>query len=409
MTRTIQRSLLVLLIFAFCIGAVAQEQGRRVTTILVSIDGLRYDYMDRYDMPNLRALAAEGVRAEAMQPSFPSKTFPNHYTIVTGLYPAHHGIIANNMWDPQLKAKFSLHDRAQVQNPRWWGGEPIWVTAERQNCPAATLFWPGSEVAISGVRPTHWLPYDHTMSNSARVDRLIEWVSLEGAQQPCIATLYFEQVDNAGHDFGPDAPQTAAAAHEIDGEVGRLIQALRGRNLWDKVNLIVVSDHGMARTPASQRIPLDDYIDLNSVEIADWNPVLAISPKKGSARRLAATLNAIPHVRAYVARDAPKRWHYSGNRRITPVIAVADEGWSIVTRKQLAEGLRHSGGNHGFDNDLDSMRATFVARGPAFKPGSMLPVFSNVNVYSLLTRIIGLRPAANDGTVDVFLPVLRNQ
>ncbi len=152
------------------------------TVILISLDGFRYDYLDKYSPPTLNQLAKDGVRAKWMIPSFPTKTFPNHYTVATGLYPEHHGIIENNIWD--FGVTFGLGKREEVQNSRWWLGEPIWVTAEKQGLRAGAFFFPGTEAEIAGKRPTFWKQYDGKIPNNDRVDQILTWLDLPRGRTP---------------------------------------------------------------------------------------------------------------------------------------------------------------------------------------------------------------------------------
>src|SRR5713101_5394570 len=201
--------------------------------ILVSFDGWRWDYIDRQPAPNLRALAARGVRATALIPSFPVLTFPNHYTLVTGLYPEHHGIVGNVMRDPLMPDKFTM--RAETaKDARWWGGEPLWVTAIRQGRRADAMFWPGSEAAIGGVRPTEWRSFDDKVLNADRVKQVLDWLALPPDQQPSFVTLYFSEVDHAGHDYGPDSPQVLEAAHHLDEALGQLVSGVRTLGILDR-------------------------------------------------------------------------------------------------------------------------------------------------------------------------------
>lgn len=406
-TRPIFRIYLRALLALMLLVQFAAAQVQRTPVLMVSIDGFRNDYLDRtdlYDAPNLRALAKEGVRAEALIPVFPSKTFPNHYTIVTGLYPAHSGIVGNRMMDPETREVFSMGNRKAVQDAKWWQGEPIWVTAEKQGCQTAPIFWPGSEAAIEGVRPTHWAAYDESVPNTKRVAQTLEFLS--GTTPPCYLSMYMSDVDSAGHHFGPESQQTRDAVHAVDSMIGELVAGLKQRGLWGKVNLIIISDHGMAATPASQRVVLDDYIDLANVDMIDGSPLLAWNARDGDQAALVARLNRIPHLRAYLAKDLPERWHFSGNKRIAPVEALAEEGWTFETREHMNAWKDPHLGTHGFDNDLESMRAIFIADGPGFRPGARLPAFQNINIYSLLTELLHLKAAPNDGKLDVFVPVL---
>jgi predicted AlkP superfamily pyrophosphatase or phosphodiesterase len=402
--RRVASAIILLLLLA----GVALAQ--RTPVLLVSIDGFRNDYLDRTDLyqaPNLRGLASAGVRADALISVFPTKTFPNHYAIATGLYPAHNGVVGNKMYDPSTHERFSMSDRHAVADAAWWGGEPIWVTAEKQGCHAAPIFWPGSEAAIEGVRPTHWLAYDEKLPNARRVEMALDY--LAETPQPCYLSLYFSDVDTAGHHFGPESHETREAVRSVDATIGQLVSGLKQRGLWGKVNLIIVSDHGMAYTPASQRLVFDDYLDPATVEFIDGSPLFALSAKDGNQSALVERLNRIPHLHAWLRENLPARWHYKGNPRIAPVLALADEGWSFDTREYLSKRKTLDMGNHGFDNDLESMRAIFIAEGPAFRPGSHLPAFENINIYSLMTKLLGLKPAPNDGHPEVFAPALATQ
>ncbi|MEO5799853.1 MAG: ectonucleotide pyrophosphatase/phosphodiesterase, partial [Gemmatimonadales bacterium] len=274
---------------------VARDQA----VVLVSLDGFRADYLDRPVAKNLQALARGGVRAEWMTPSFPSKTFPNHYTIATGLYPEHHGIVANNIRDEKL-GSFTMADSMAVRDGRWWGGEPIWVTAEKQGKRTANFFWPGSEAEIGGVRSMIYKRFDDTFPNAARVDSVLTWLSRPKGQAPSLVTLYFSDVDHAGHTYGPGAPETDAAIARVDSSIGRLMTGLAARGMLDRVNVIVVADHGMQLTPKDQLIVLDDYISLDDVDVIDWTPVGAIAPKPGKLDAVYAKLkNANPHLQVY--------------------------------------------------------------------------------------------------------------
>lgn len=376
------------------------------TVLLVSIDGFRWDFLDRAAAPNLQRLAQGGVRAQWMVPAFPTLTFPNHYTLVTGLYPEHHGIVANNMRDATL-GTFRLSDSLAQRDARWWGGEPIWRTAERQGKRAGAFFWPGSEAAIGGSHPSHWRPYNDTFPNAARVDSVLDWLSLPKGQAPSVVTLYYSDVDHAGHDFGPDTPQTDSAIARVDSMIGRLMTGLAARKLTDRVNVIVVSDHGMIATSEQRVIKLDDYIALANIDVVDWSPVGTIIPKPGKeAAVYQALLNAHPRLKVYRKDEVPARLHFNGHARITPLVLVADPGWTIASTARLAA-RRPNAGGHGFDNASREMGALFLASGPAFRQGVTVAPFQNIHVYDLLAHLIGVTPAPNDGSLDSVRSMLR--
>jgi predicted AlkP superfamily pyrophosphatase or phosphodiesterase len=397
--------LLVCLWLAGCAGPAPRAPAAAPPLILVSLDGLRADYLERGVTPALRRFAREGVQAEAMRPSYPSLTFPNHYTIVTGLRPDRHGIVDNAMRDPQLGA-FAMHDRTAVGDGRWWGGEPIWVTAERAGLRVAAMFWPGTEADILGVRPHWWQAFSYDVPAEARVARVLEWMRLPPAERPRLITLYFEHVDRAGHDHGPDSPQLLEALRLVDAQVAALLAGLA--RIGVPANVVIVSDHGMAAVSPRRIVFVDDLVALADVELWDTGASLLLAAKPG--REAAAEqrlLGRHGHIECWRKGELPQRWHYGTHARIAPIVCQLDVGWHALTRAQLAaQGGRTRGGSHGFDPADPSMAAIFLARGPAFQRGRVLPAFDNVHVYPLLARLLGLTPAPNDGDARVLEPAL---
>ncbi|MDX2192713.1 MAG: ectonucleotide pyrophosphatase/phosphodiesterase [Gemmatimonadales bacterium] len=377
--------------------------------VLVSLDGFRADYLDRGVSPNLAALAARGVRAEWLEASFPTKTFPNHWTLVTGLIPDHHGVVGNTMRDAAL-GSFSMSKLDAVRDGRWWGGEPIWATAERQGMRTAAMFWPGSESDAGGVRPSRWLPFDDRFPNAARVDSVLAWLTRPGAEAARLVTLYYSDVDHAGHDEGPDGPGVPVAIARVDSMIGRLVAGLAARGLTERVNIVVVSDHGMAASGADRLIRLDDYVSLEDVDVVDWTPVGMLQPKPGREQAVERALRgAHPHLRVYRRDELPPAFRFGKHPRVTALVLVADEGWNITTRERAAKWAA-VGGTHGYDQRLPSMHAIFVAAGPGIRRGARVPGFANVHVYPLLAHLLGLRPAPTDGSLDAVrgvLPVAR--
>jgi predicted AlkP superfamily pyrophosphatase or phosphodiesterase len=375
------------------------------SVLLVSLDGFRPDYLLRGLTPTLDSLARTGVRAQWMTPSFPSKTFPNHYTLVTGLVPDHHGIVANSMWDDAL-GRFTMGLRDAVRDARWWGGEPIWVTSEKQGRRAAPFFWPGSEAPIGGVWATHWVAYDDAFPDEARVDSVLAWLDLPAADRPAFVSLYYSDVDHAGHSAGPASPQVDTALILVDRMLARLTRGLHARGLADLVNVIVVSDHGMSPTSRDRLIALDDYISLDDVNVVDWSPVGAVTPKPGKSEAVYRALrDAHPHLHVYRKHEVPAQYRFGTHPRVTELVLIADDGWTITSRDRF-EGFR-PGGSHGYDQATPSMRALFVASGPGFRRGAVVPSFSNIHVYELMAHLLGLRPAPNDGSLDSVRAVLR--
>ena len=379
------------------------------TVLLVSLDGFHPDYLTRFDAPTLTRLAEEGVRAEYMEPSFPTKTFPNHYTLVTGLYPAHHGIVSNTMYDPVFDARFSLSNRQAVGDRRWWDdGEPIWVTSQKQGQSSAPYFWPGSEAAIQGVRPSYWMPYNNSMPGVARINSVIAALQKPAPVRPTFLTLYLSNVDNQGHRHGPYSEEVGQAVAAVDGLIETLVERLRSENLMDQINLIITSDHGMAATSRDSVAFLDDYVGLDNLYIIDYDPVAMIRPEPAILDSTYQQLRNMPHVSFYKKEDIPEALHYSGHRRIPPLVGIADDGWRISTREYYNnDPSRYDGGTHGYDNHLPSMRALFIARGPAFKQQPAVEPFANIHVYELMASILGVDPAPNDGDLAAVQHLLK--
>jgi predicted AlkP superfamily pyrophosphatase or phosphodiesterase len=372
--------------------------------LLVSIDGFRADYLDLGITPNLARLTVEGVQAEWMNPSFPSLTFPNHYSIVTGLRPDRHGIVHNSMQDTEL-GDFSLGKRDAVSDGRGWDdGLPVWVCVENAGLPAATLFWPGTEAAIGGVQATRWLPFDAKMPADARVDTVLGWLGEPVATRPRFATLYFEVLDTAGHNHGPDSPEAHAAIREVDTAIGRLLDGLDARGLASQVNLVVVSDHGMATVAPDQYVLIEDLVDPSDAKMVTAGQSVGFAPKPGRTRAAEAQLlGAHEHYDCWRKGELPERWHYGNHARVPPIVCQMHEGWDAIRSAWAASrSTTANRGSHGFDPALPSMRAIFLARGPAFREHATVPAFDNVDVYPLLMKLIGLEPAANDGDDDAM-------
>lgn len=409
--------LLCLSLLAFSAGCATQRPPQRTadpgpaTTplLLISIDGFRADYLQRSLSPTLQMLADDGVRARAMQPSFPSLTFPNHYTLVTGRYPDDHGIVDNSMVDPRL-GSFSLDNRSAVGDGRWWDqAEPIWVSADKQGLKTATMFWPGSEASIHGYRPDHWRPYDEDMPYDTRVDTILKWLDLPAAQRPAFLSMYFEGVDTAGHYYGPSSPEVNAAIVQVDAALARLVTGLRQRGLFDRINLIVVADHGMAQTPPDQRILLDQLIDPSHARVVSTGAIAGIIPAPGHEAELeSALLKPHAHMTCWKKAQIPPYLHYGHNPRVPPLLCSAQVGWLIVSdRTKLLHHGKPIWGEHGFDNAAPQMRALFLAHGPGFRKHLVVPEFPNVDVYPLMTHLLGIKPQPNDGDYDAVKGMLR--
>ncbi len=408
---------LVLSLNVFNSNAQKTVKHLKPTVILISLDGFRYDYLDKYKPPTLNRLASEGVRAKWMIPSFPTKTFPNHYAIATGLYPEHNGIVENNIWD--FGTTFTLGNRSEVQNPRWWWGEPIWVTAEKQGVHAGAYFFPGTEAEIAGVRPSIWKVYDGKIKNDERVDTVLGWFDLPVDKRPQMITMYFSDPDDAGHAHSPDSDEVKDAVARVDKAVARLIGGLDARKIGNAVNIIIVSDHGMARVDGQNAVVMDDYLDSSLAErVLTTGEIWQIFPKEDPTHnedpthKIMSRLSQIQHATCWLKRDVPPRLHYNQGRRVAPVICSADEGWYMTSRERFEEMKKRNDfgrphGAHGYDNRYQSMMATFIARGRAFRKHKIIEPFENVDVYNIMCRILGLKPAPNDGDTNHMKEMLR--
>lgn len=409
------RVLSLLALLLLCVGCApsqlkSQGGAAQEALILVSIDGFRPDYLDRGETPTLNALAADGVRAESLKPAFPTLTFPNHYTLVTGLYPDHHGIINNRFVDPVSGKRFVYNNAQTTEDPAWWGGEPIWVGAEKQGVRTATLFWPGSESVIGGVRPSHWLPFDGNLPPIARVDRLLQWMDEPAASRPRFFTLYFEQVDHIAHRDGADAPSVGTALREIDTALAHLVDGLRKRGVYERVNLVIVSDHGAANLSRERHIYIEDVLSPDDAVTMNLGALAGFNPRAGhTAQAEAALLRPHAHMQCWRKSEMPARLHYGTHPRIPALVCMPESGWQITTREYVNQRKRLSLGDHGYDNDDPDMRALFIAHGPAFRHGLVVPQFDNVDVYPLLAHLLDIKPAPNDGDFSVVAPMLRDR
>ncbi|GAB5560572.1 MAG: ectonucleotide pyrophosphatase/phosphodiesterase [Synoicihabitans sp.] len=376
--------------------------------ILVSIDGCRWDYPEKHDAPFLQRMADEGSRMERLIPSFPTKTFPNHYTLVTGLRPASHGIIQNKFYDPEFDAWFGIGAHPAAREGRWWGGEPIWLTAKRQGLRSACMFWPGAEADILGQHPDEWLRYNGAMTEEARVAQVLEWTGRPAENRPHMITLYFEAVDSQGHRHGPDAVETKLALHKIDDVLEDLEEGLRAQGLWGQTHLIITSDHGMAPKVPEQVVALAEHVDPEMLEIIYLGAAGGVNPKSGSAAEIVDALAEVPHLRAYAKADVPSRLHYSHNARIPEVVLIPDAGWRVLLHRPKAGMGSRDRGDHGYDNREPDMGALFVVRGPNIPAGMSLPPTENVHVYNLLCALLGIEPAPNEGDQRLVARLLQS-
>ena len=360
--------------------------------VLISFDGMKPEYLTRIDLPNFQRVMRQGVRSVGMIPTFPSKTFPNHYSIVTGMRSESHGLVGNRFWDPERNDAYSMSDTLKVWDGTWYRGEPIWVTAERQGVKAASFFWVASEAAIGGIRPSYWKKYSTHTPNFDRADTVAAWLALPGESRPHMITLYFSETDGAGHEHGPLSPQVDTAAKHVDAALGRLMDAVAKLPLRDSVYYVLVSDHGMSETHPRWYAGLDTLIDMNGVRLGESGTLANLYVQGGRERAvvLRDSINRrMRHGRAYVRGEVPAHLHYNKDPRAGDVIVVMEDHFQIgrVGRTPRA------GGSHGWDPTFPSMHAIFVASGPGIPSGKVIPMFENIEIYPWLTEILGLKAA----------------
>jgi predicted AlkP superfamily pyrophosphatase or phosphodiesterase len=386
----------------------SQIQQSKPYVILISADGFRYDLAKKFNAKNLLRLQKQGVTSAYMRPSYPSLTFPNHYTIVTGLYPAHHGLVDNGYFDPARKTNYSMGNKKQVADSSWYGGTPIWVLAEQQQLLSASFYWVASEAAIQGIRPSYYYTYNDKIGIDSRVQTVKNWLSLPAESRPHLICFYFPEVDHAEHLYGPDSKEAADAVQFVDESVGKLVAAVDTLNL--PVNFIFVSDHGMTNVDNKETLPLPACADTSKFIIPNGDALLHLYAKNPADIKptYTALKKEAKDFNVYLAKHLPKHWHYSkkddGYNRIGDIILVPilPKVFSI-TRKPT------SLGKHGFDPYINEMHASFYAWGPAFKSNYTIKAFDNVHVYPLIAEILGLPYTFKiDGKLRVLHSILKN-
>ena len=395
-------------IFLLLIWKCDLEEGRspdleRAPIILISMDGFRWDYMDRTDTPNLDYLAAQGVRAQAMIPVFPSVTFPNHLSIVTGRYPQNHGITNNSMWDPVFGEWYYIGaGAAPVLDGKWYEAEPIWVTVEKAGLVSAIYHWPGSEAEIMGYRPGHYRVYDGSISNESKVDQVLAWLDLPVTERPSFIAIYFNEANFYGHKLGVQVAALDTVIQDLDDNIGQLLTGLEDRALLDQLNIIIVADHGMVDISEDKIIFIDDYISMQDLEYYRLNPISMLAPIGGRLNSVHDALhNAHPNYQVYLKNELPEHLHYGDHRRIPSLVGIPDEGWTVLTRRYYDNnGFVSYKATHGYDPELHSMQAIFLAAGPHFKQGITVPEFQNIHLYDLMSYILELEGVENDGSLD---------
>jgi len=404
----------LLLLFVFFLASVfltalkAQDSLLKENYVVVlSMDAFRWDYPEKASTPNLDSIERAGVKAISLKPAFPTLTFPNHYSLATGLYPDHHGIVLNNFYDDSLDAVYRIGDRASVEDGRFYGGEPIWVTAQKQGLKTASFYWVGSEAPVQGFHPTYWKKYDENISYESRIDTVISWLQKPISERPQLIMCYFDQPDGIGHKFGPGSPEVNNMVTYLDSLVGVFIKKMNTLPHADKINFIVLSDHGMSST-SSER-----FIDLSSTIKKEWvarshggNPVFILKAKANCSDSILIALSTVENLKAWKTNEIPARLNFGKNPRTMDILILANNNWSIGWGKKRSS---YTGGAHGFDNDEMDMHAIFYALGPDFKKGYAHHQIEGVDLYPLLAKLLNLKPAVTDGKLSNTIEMLNKK
>jgi alkaline phosphatase D len=373
--------------------------------VMLSMDGFRWDYTGKAPTPNFDRMAAKGVKAKSLKPSFPTKTFPNHYSMATGLYPDHHGIVLNSFYDEKTDRYYNLLNRQAVEDGSFYGGEPIWNTAEKQGIVSGSYFWVGSEAEINGRRPTYRKNYDHTFPYKQRIDSVVAWLNKPEESRPQLLLWYFDEPDFTGHEAGPESEELKSKIIELDFLLGYFLDEIEKLPFHDQINVIVTSDHGMSPISNERKVALQNYVKSDWIaEIQGYNPNFNIKANEGCADSIYFALADVEGISAWRTGTLPERLNYGTNPRTMDIVVVADSSWSVV----LSADRNVGNGAHGYDNDNKDMHAIFYAYGPAFKANYISPTFNNVDIYPLICEILGLEPAPVDGHLENVIQLLKN-
>ena len=372
-------------------GINAPEQRDKPYLILISIDGFRWDYQDLYETPALDRLAARGVRAESLQPAYPTLTFPNHYSIATGLYPANHGIVANDFPDPDSGDWYQYKTAKIVQQGRWYGGEPIWVAAEKNGMVAAAFFFIGTEADIGGINPTYWKEFDYNISGSRRVAQVLEWLAMPAETRPHVIALYFEHVDVGTHAYGVSSKESISEIKRVDRYLGTLMDGIDKLPYSEDVYIVLVSDHGQSGYNREAKIlTLNQFLNLDDITIVEGGTYAFLHfDKKDPARakQIRDEINRVwRHGRAWLREETPASWHVNDKSRFPDVIVQPDPHFAVTSGKDDDYELLH--GNHGWEPSFKDMHGTFLATGPRLPEGETIGSIESVDIYPLMMEIL---------------------
>ncbi len=364
-------------------------------TILISFDGFRWDYTNRNITPAFKFVEENGVSATSLMPVFPSKTFPNHISITTGLHPEDHGIIANDFWSPSCNCEYSFRDTSAVRNADWYKGEMIWETLKKNGIKTASYFWPGSEMNIASRRPDYFHHYDHYRPYEIRVDGILDWLKLPFGERPKFLTLYFDATDTYGHSFGPNSKEVNFAIQKLDSMLQRLFDGLTQIGLRDSTNIIVVSDHGMTEVNSERVIDVEEFLhDSLQYKIIGDGPVIQIHAKGNHKEKIFSLLNELTqHFKIFRRDEVSSYLHFSQDENILDLVLVAELGWSLVHKKSGDWLRKKAKGNHGYENADIDMHGIFFAIGPSFRKGFKIGTISNLEIYPLICSLYNIEPS----------------
>ncbi|WP_420552084.1 ectonucleotide pyrophosphatase/phosphodiesterase [Tenacibaculum aiptasiae] len=388
----------------------SKEATEKPYVILISLDGFRWDYVKRFSPPNLSNFVKNGVQANSLVPSFPSKTFPNHYTIATGMYPENHGLLGNSFYSHENDAFYSIRDREKVENGKFYGGTPIWVLANNSNIVTASYFFVGSEADIQGVKPTYYFPYKGSTPNIDRVNQVIDWLKMPSEKRPHLITMYFSDMDDTGHEFGPNNDEAIKEGlYPLDNVLGELFNKTKELNL--PINIVIVSDHGMLEVKTDKFISIDEIKNDELFSVVNNGTIVNIHPK--NPKKLEEIYTYLTSkkgpFKVYKTADAPHFEYVPKNKNWGPFQVVPNEGYYFTYRKKSKMSKEvYVTGQHGFNPEIKEMHGIFYANGPAFKKGYTTESVKNIHVYPLLCKILGLTPPKNvDGDIEKLKSVLK--
>lgn len=406
-----------LLLLGLAVPAVSYAQeNQEPIVILISLDGFRYDYVERFQPENLTRFIDNGVEADGLIPSFPSKTFPNHYSIATGLKPEHHGLVDNTFYNPEKDQTYSIRNKELVQDGTWYGGTPLWVLAKQNNLMTASYFFVGSEADVQGVRPDFYYDYDGSVSNLTRVTQVFKWLELPEAERPRFITMYFSDMDDVAHAYGPSRDDMLQPRLEkLDHELGALFEGLKSYNL--NINVIIVSDHGMTDVSADRLINIDELtadIPARVVNSGALAHLYLDNPK--DKKKVIKTLKK-RGLNVHIS-DVDDKENYQDlmyKDRIGDVLILPDMDYYLATTsgivgiKKRMEALGSTSlGEHGYSPAYKAMHGIFYANGPEFQSGMTIGTFQNIHIYPMICQILGLTPPADiDGKAEVLESILK--